>query len=207
MRWAKCSPSDSPTARPVQGWSFSITIKLPMGPVVLARPHVVEVRTPEVRADYHHHAVGHPVLIGILPEIVHRIGQVSEQPLVTRIVLRGGIETAAEPEIGAHCRPGLERQHCELCLTAQGAVEAPDGPEVLCLLLELVLGRNCVRVRLQSFGRERRAVEGPRWRRSPGSRLGTASNRSAVAARFDATAAQSVSLNMFDAGLAISRSN
>ena len=76
------------------------------GPVVLARLRVVEVRAPEVRADHHHHAVGHPVLLGVLPQVVDRVGEVAEQPLVVRVVVRVGVESS-EPQVRATATPVL----------------------------------------------------------------------------------------------------
>ena len=72
-----------------------------------------------------------------------------------RVVVVVRIE-AAQPQIRAHRDTRLERQHCQLRLLAQRTVVViwPRLPS-----LKFILGRNLIRVRLQSLGGERRAVD------------------------------------------------
>ena len=161
MRWAKCSPSVSPTARPVQRWYFSMTTKLPMGQWSLPGLRVVEVRAPEVRADDHHHAVGHAVTLGVLPQVVDGVGEVARA--ATRGRGRGVAWVSnppsqrsaltATPVLNAstvNCtwrRKVLSKSRSRLPGSCSSSLES-RLPE-----------RKRVRVRLQAFGGERRAVE------------------------------------------------
>ena len=56
-------------------------------PVVLAVLRVVEVRAAEVGAHHHHHPVRHAVLLRVVPQIVHAVREVAQQPLMVRVVV------------------------------------------------------------------------------------------------------------------------
>ena len=128
------------------------------GPVVLALRRVVVVRAPEVGRHHHHQAVRHAVLFRVVPQEVHGVGEIAEQPAVIPVVVVVGVE-APLPQVGAHRRAGLERQHRKLGLAAQGAVVGVGRAFVALYLLQLIFRRQGIGKGAQALGGEGRAVE------------------------------------------------